>query len=134
MKKGKKISDIIGIIFLCLLCPLLFAPFALCRTCREYYWDYDGYWIAEQPQITLDKGCGKGVMQIDGTRYEFDTYRSNNATYIGFYVGEHDVLWEADTKLQGDCLYLTVTVDNISNYEGQTITFYKAAESDAFDE
>lgn len=67
-------------------------------------------------------------MTIDDVEYEFVTAQSNNATYIEFYEKdpscENDLgklLWKADTELKNGNLYLTVTIDMISDYEGQTI-------------
>jgi hypothetical protein len=67
-------------------------------------------------------------MTIDDIKYEFYTAQSNNATYICFYENEtsskndsEKLLWKADTKMKDGKLYLTITLDNISNYEGKTI-------------
>ncbi len=65
-------------------------------------------------------------MRIAGIDYEFYTYISNDARYIGFCSNAKEVLWEADTHFKDDCLYLTVTIDNISNYKGQVIKLYKS--------
>ncbi|MGN1372577.1 MAG: hypothetical protein ACI4VK_00860 [Candidatus Coproplasma sp.] len=63
-------------------------------------------------------------MTIDNVEYEFQTAQANNAIDITLYIekdGLHQVLWEADTVLKDGKLYLTVTQDNISDYEGKTI-------------
>jgi hypothetical protein len=96
--------------------------------CQKYYWDYDCNWVSDEPSIELYKGCGSGQMTIDDIKYEFYTAQSNNATYICFYENEtsskndsEKLLWKADTKMKDGKLYLTITLDNISNYEGKTI-------------
>ena len=96
--------------------------------CQKYYWDYDCCWVSDEPKVELFQGCGSGRMTIDRVEYEFVTAQSNNATYITFYEKdpsfENDLgklLWKADTELKNGKLYLTITIDNISNYRGQTI-------------
>ncbi len=127
MEKIKKVFTKILLSFLCMIIILSGVG------CRKYYWDYDCYWISEDPQIVLDKGCGSGKMKIDDVLYEFYTYVSNNATYIGFYTVENDnfesktYLWKADTDFKDDCLYLTITIDNISDYEGKVIKLIKSS-------
>ena len=119
----EKIKNIVNKIFLGFLCVIILLP---CVGCKKYYWDYDCYWISEEPQITLNKGCGDGKMKIADVVYEFYTYISNDATYIGFCNSNEEVLWEADTNFKDDCLYLTITIDNISNYEGKVIKLNKS--------
>jgi len=122
----KKLLRNIG---LSLLCVVIVSTTIACKnTCRKYYWRYDCYWVSLNPLIVLDKGCGSGEMIIDNVRYEFYTGISNNATYIKFRVNQNEVLWKADTKLKGEFLYLTITIDNISNYKGQTIVLHKSLE------
>lgn len=118
-----KIKFILNKIFLGFLCIMILL---LCISCKKYYWDYDCFWISEQPQITLNKGCGSGKMKIENVVYEFYTYISNDATHIGFYNNKKDILWEADTNFKDDCLYLTIKIDNISNYKGQVIKLNKS--------
>jgi hypothetical protein len=96
--------------------------------CQKYYWDYDCNWVSEEPSIELYKGCGNGQMTINDVKYEFYTAQSNNATHIDFYEKETNsnnnfekLLWQADTKMKDGKLYLTITLDNISNLEGKTI-------------
>ena len=67
-------------------------------------------------------------MTINDVEYEFYTAQSNNATYIIFYEQSFDLengleklLWKADTELIDEKLYLTITIDNISDFEGKTI-------------
>lgn len=95
-----------------------------CRNCRKYYWDYNCSWACDEPQVELYEGCGSGRMTIDNVEYEFQTAQANNAIDITLYIekdGRHQVLWEADTVLKDGKLYLTITRDNISDYEGKTM-------------
>lgn len=96
-----------------------------CALRQNYYWDYDCDWVSDDPEIELYKGADQGRMVVDGNEYEFYAYTSNNATYIGFYIGDHKDLWVADTKLKKGKLYLTITTDNISNNLGKTIVLYQ---------
>lgn len=96
--------------------------------CQNYYWDHDCCWVSNEPKVELFQGCGSGRMTIDDEEYEFYTAQSNNATYIEFYEKDTDtendlgkLLWKADTELKNGKLYLTITIDTISDYEGQTI-------------
>lgn len=110
------LSSLILCLALCLV--------AGCRGCRKYYWDYNCSWVCDEPQVELYEACGNGRMVIDDFEYNFCTAQANNATDITFYIekdGQHKVLWEADTVLKDGKLYLTITQDNISNYQGKTI-------------
>ena len=111
-------------VFLSFLCVIVILT---CMSCKKYYWNYDCCWVSENPQIILNKGCGSGEMTIGGVHYVFYTYISNDARYIGFCNQDDEVLWEADTEFRNDCLYLTITIDNIANYEGQVIELNKSA-------
>lgn len=98
--------------------------------CQKYYWEYDCCWVSEEPKVELNKGCGSGLMTIDNVEYEFYTAQSNNATYIIFYEKdkslENDLgklIWKANTVLKDGKLYLTITIDNISDFVGKTIVF-----------
>lgn len=96
--------------------------------CQKKYWDYDCCWVLDEPKVELYQGCGSGRMTINDVEYEFYTAQSNNATYIIFYEQSFDLengleklLWKADTELIDEKLYLTITIDNISDFEGKTI-------------
>lgn len=111
-----------------IICVLSFVG---CEGLNKYYWDYECNWVCDTPQITIYKGAGGGEMTIDGVTYNFYTRRANNATYIYFYTIENNdfqnriYLLKADTVFENDKLYLTITEDYISNYQGQTFVFEK---------
>ena len=125
---GRRVTKAVGLYLSIILCLLAFVG---CRGLRTYYWDYEGEWISDNPQVTLYKGCDRGEMTIDGIHYEFYTGVSNNASYIYFYIPENNdhqseiYLWRANTTLKKDKLYLEITEDNISNYQGKTIVLTK---------
>lgn len=98
----------------------------------KYYWDSDCEWYSNEPQIVLNKGCKSGEMTVDGVSYEFFTARSSDGKRIELRkgsvddndVGENFILWLCNTKLKNGLLYLTVTIDNVSDYEGKTIVLH----------
>lgn len=119
---------------------LVLALFAACccisglAGCQKYYWDYDCSWVCDNPQIELYQGCGRGRMVIDGIAYGFITAQANDATDITFLSDsssiqdESDrVIWVADTVLKDEKLYLTITLDNISDYCGKTVVLLQQA-------
>ena len=67
------------------------------------------------------------VLNIDGVRYDTPTGVKYDGTGIFFYDNTKDIsdesaiLWEAKCELKDGKLYLTIVVDNISDYEGKTI-------------
>ena len=89
--------------------------------CGKRYWEYDSDWVSKTPLIVLRSGGGSGYMIIDDIEYRFNTWQSNDAKEITFCDENNAVIWQADTALKKDKLYLTVTVDNISDYQGATI-------------
>lgn len=97
--------------------------------CNRYYWDYDCSWICENPHIELYQGCGSGQMVIVGEQYDFFTVQANDATEIDFFLVQEDesaeqkLLWRANTVLKDGKLYLTITEDAITNFEGKTLAF-----------
>lgn len=95
---------------------------------RYYYWDYDCGWICEDPYVELCQGCGSGQMVIDGEQYDFFTAQANDATFIEFFLAQdgtdaQKLLWRADTVLKNGNLYLTITEDTISDFEGKVLVF-----------
>lgn len=102
----------------------------LLTACQKYYWDYECDWVSESPLIVLRRGgCGNGYMIIDGIEYQFNTWQSNDAKEITFCDENNNVIWQADTTLKKDKLFLTVTIDNISNYQGKTIELTQRKEN-----
>lgn len=106
------------------------AVFGGCRGPRVRYWDYPGSWVCQDPQIELYEGCGSGKMILDQVEIEFFTAQANDATDITFFEtsafeeeGEQKVIWVADTELKDGKLYLTVTEDHLSDFEGKTLVF-----------
>ena len=73
-------------------------------------------------------------MVIDGIAYDFITAQANDATDITFLndsssiQDESDrVIWVANTVLKDEKLYLTITLDNISDYCGKTVVLLQQA-------
>ena len=68
-------------------------------------------------------------MVVDGEQYDFFTAQANDATEIDFFLVQEDesaeqkLLWSADTVLKGGKLYLTITEDTISDFEGKVLVF-----------
>ena len=120
----EKIKNIVNKIFLGFLCVIILLP---CVGCKKYYWDYNCTWVSENPEIVLFQGARNGEMTIDDIRYEFYTRRANDAKYIYFYVVENNdfesktYLWKADTTLKDNKLYLKITEDYISDYQGKIL-------------
>lgn len=105
----------------------------------DYYFTKDGIYYSSAPFIELNCPKNSGTMEIDGVIYQLGLAFENNGTKIYIenrelynqmptdsngnpIIFQEDVLlWQADTKTRNGKLYLTVTKDNISNYEGKTI-------------
>ncbi len=96
--------------------------------CTNDFWHFQCKWTSNDPYIEFEYGGGSGTMVIDGISYKFLAGQSNDFTWVELYVknsneSEHKTLFEATTNLRDGKLYLTVTVDNISDYVGKTIVF-----------
>ncbi len=113
------------------LLVMFFITFSACTPNDKYYFRFDGVWFAAEPYISLTCEYHQGVFIIDEKRYELQTGHANNGVYIKLYdmnsflpdgsVDSDSYLWKADTKVKNNKLYLTVTEDRISDYEGKTI-------------
>ena len=115
------------VVILCFSFVFCFFMFVGCRDFSKYYWDYNCNWVSENPKIVLYQGARNGEMTIDNIHYEFYTRRANNAKYIYFYIVKNDdfesktYLWKADTTLKDNKLYLKITEDYISDYQGKIL-------------
>ena len=151
MKKGKKyIQAIMSMIV------LLVVSINLCSCQRTYFFEYEGVWYSEEPFIELNCVYYRGKMKIKDATYDLVLSYANDGIDIEmcdrtmrqeigkdvsgnpiFAITEDMILWEADTVVKDGKLYLTVTKDNISDYEGKTIELklrpYKEGE-DAYPE
>lgn len=105
----------------------------------EYYFSNEGVYYSEDPYMELNCPAYSGEMTVDGVTYRLGLSFSNNGTEI--YIANRDLydqmptgdsgdpiidmeaalLWQADTEIKNGKLYLTVTRDNISDYEGKTV-------------
>lgn len=98
-----------------------------CKKLSKSYWDYDCVWYSETPYIYMPTGTNAMVLEVDGVRYDVTTGERPDGTGISFYDNskglndENSLLWETECKLKDDKLYLTVIIDNISDYQGKTI-------------
>ena len=115
-----KIGLIVSIILGMLLC-------AGCKNLKKVYWDYDCVWYSETPYIYMPAGTSALILEVDGVRYDVTTGKRPDGTGISFYDNskglndENSLLWETECKLKDDKLYLTIIIDNISDYQGKTI-------------
>ena len=107
--------------------------------CRgSYYFNNNGTYICEDPYIEFVFPDSSGAMCIDGVTYHLNLGYSNNGTEIfldnqllldqaglgnsGYNIhSDQALIWRADTEEKNGKLYLTVTKDNVSDYEGKTI-------------
>ena len=142
-----------SVMILCLSCIMCLS---LCSCNEIEYQEYKGIWYSEVPFIELNCAYYKGNMILDGVKYRLCLSYANDGSYIeiddqslvnqiekdenGNYLSgitEDMLLWQADTVVKEGKLYLTVTKDNISDYEGKTIELklrpYKEGE-DAYPE
>ena len=115
---------------------LIACYFVACHT--NHYFNSEGVYYSENPRIELIFPEKCGMLELEGTTYELSMGFSNDGTYLNLYdkillsQAERDVqghlldadaglLWKTDTVVKSGKLYLTVTKDNISDYEGKTI-------------
>ena len=119
-KRNIKIGLITSIILGMLLCTS-------CKNLTKVFWQYDCVWYSEQPYIYMPANDNCAILNIDGVEYDAATGVKYNGTGIFFYDSsmdtndENSLLWEAKCELKDGKLYLTIVVDNISDYEGKTI-------------
>ena len=114
-----------------------------CVPNKKYYFSYSGIWFSDSPFIVLDCKHHQGVFTISNMTYDIGTAHANNGVNIILYnsaiiqpeggLSDEAYLWVADTKVKNNKLYLTVTEDRISDYEGKTIVldFYTYEEWEA---
>ena len=119
IKRSIKIGLIISII-LGILCTG-------CKKLSKSYWNYDGVWYSENPYIYMPTGTNLIKIEVDGIRYDVATREEPDGTgmifldYSKYKNGEEVILWQVGCNLKNDKLYLTIIVDNISDYQGKTI-------------
>ncbi len=109
---------------------ILLVVLSMCTGCKnltKVFWQYDCVWYSEKPYIYMPANDRNAVLNIDGVRYDTPTGVKYDGTGIFFYDNTKDIsdesaiLWEAKCELKDGKLYLTIVVDNISDYEGKTI-------------
>lgn len=87
--------------------------------------DYDCVWYSETPYIYMLAGGNTAVIKVDEQKYDCFTETKLDGTGINFYIkgidNEDIYLWETESNVKDDKLYLKIVVDNISDYEGKTI-------------
>lgn len=105
---------------------LIFISILLLTSCtwQKRYFDYDCIWYSEDPYIKFCTSPMEGIIVLDEIKYDANLSYANDGTSIEFYVDNIDgefTIWEADTVVKKGVLYMTVTLDNVSNYLGETI-------------
>ncbi len=111
---------------------LLFLLFSLCACIHEkYFFQYKGVWATDEIPLSLFCQDYNGSLKIEEQTFtltlSYSPYGHNivlyDATkiYPNGGINGNDYLWKADTKVKNNKLYLTVTEDRISDYEGKTI-------------
>ena len=135
MRKGKKyIQAIMSMMVLLVVC------INLCSCQRIYFFEYEGVWYSEEPFIELNCAYHNGKIKLNGIEYLSCLGYANDGVYVEMYnqnlvdqieqdengnylsdITDDMLLWQADTVVKDGKLYLTVTKDNISDYEGKTI-------------
>ena len=115
-----KIELIISIILGMLLCTG-------CKNLKKVYWDYDCVWYSENPYIYMPAGTSLLTLEVDGIKYDvalIGNMDGESITFLDYSKYRYDemvVLWEVESKVKNDKLYLTIVEDNISDYQGKTI-------------
>ena len=119
---------------------MLLLVFTICLSAchKTYYFQVDGVYCSVDPFIELNCVDNSGTLVIDDVSYELDlAFDPQGRDILIFYAGDENqpqwetirdddrygdkLIWQADTEEKNGKLYLTVTKDNISNYEGKTI-------------
>ena len=115
-----KIELIISIILGMLLCTG-------CKNLKKVYWDYDCVWYSENPYIYMPAGTSLLTLEVDGIKYDvalIGNMDGESITFLDYSKYRYDemvVLWEVESKVKNDKLYLTIVEDNISDYQDKTI-------------
>ena len=96
-----------------------------CKNLKKVYWDYDCVWYSETPYIYMLAGGSTAIIKVGEQKYDCFTETKLDGTGINFYIkgidNEDIYLWETESNVKDDKLYLTILVDNISDYQGKTI-------------
>ena len=129
-------STALRVLLLCVLAAFVACSLCACR--GDYYFSKDGIYFCSDPYIEIDCPRNTGILVIGDVEYNLSLSFSNNATYIKLYDAavlenadtdengdildmDPALLWRADTEEKNGKLYLTVTKDNVFDYEGKTI-------------
>lgn len=122
----KKLNRHYKMVILCLISIAVSAMLiSACYLGKKRYYEYEVTWYCDQPYIEFvaNRHDG-GKMVIDGKSYNTNMAWGNNGTSIIVFDADKDdyIIWEADTKIKDGKLIFSITVDNVSDYIGQTIT------------
>lgn len=108
--------------------------------CRQkMYLEYEAPWVFEDAEISIAscEGFMGMTIEIGENIYECGVAHENDGTGMSIYdksvVGGYTdkaLVWEASCELKDDLLYLSIEVDNISDYEGKTIVLHQESEED----
>lgn len=119
--------------FLSLLCLALVFCFCLgaCtdQPWTEHFYDYHVVWYCDDPSIEFVGDERTGKMTLDGVEYSIDVSSAPHETGFTIYrldqngviASDDDAVWEGTAELKDGQLFLTITKDYASNYEGQTV-------------
>ncbi len=94
-----------------------------CRNKKKWF-NYSCEWNCSEYNFHLGKQGNHAKLTYNEEEYSFDTAKSNNASYIRFYIDDKQVM-HANTTYKNDILYLEFTQDDIADFEGKTLTFTK---------
>ncbi len=87
-------------------------------------------WYCDDPFIEFIGDEEVGRMTLDGIEYDlcvghairdFQIYLCDREKYSESTATNDDLIWEGEAKVKGEKLYITVTKDHVSTYEGKTI-------------
>lgn len=102
----------------------------------KFYYDFHAIWYSDDPYIEFIGDEEIGKMILDGTEYNVLVFHDIRDTGIYFYNQDvydentdtnDDLIWKGKAKVKNGQLVLTVSQDNLSNYEGKTITLNQRA-------
>ncbi len=105
---------------------VMIASVLLLTSCRnkKKWFNYSCEWDCSEYNFHLGKQGSDASLTYSEIDYQFKTAKSNNASYIRFYIYDEQVMF-ANTTYKNDILYLEFTQDDIADFEGKTLTFTK---------
>ena len=103
-----------------------------CRNKTKWF-NYNCKWECPEYNFYLGKQGSTATLTYNEETYTFTTGKSNNATYIKFYIPNgkkyvENYSMKANTTYKNDILYLEFTEDEIADFVGKTLEFRKVIE------